>query len=287
MTGVASALLLCHHETVENRGAVPGLVSRLQAAGCIWARDEARLLIAGAATAAGLEEMVCRRTAGEPLEQILGWASFCGLRVALGPGVFVPRRRTEFLAGCGVQCLARQAPAVVVELCCGSGAVAMVLTAHAPQSRVYAVDIQPEAVECARKNLPGATVLQGDMFSPLPQDLRGRVGLVIANAPYVPAGSLATLPREARDHEPATTLDGGADGLDLVRRIISGAPQWLAGNGQLLLECSGWQAEAVEPLLAAAGLLPRILRSEEKDATVAVGTVAGAHRQRQHGPQKG
>lgn len=279
--GVVSVCLLCHHERVENRGHAPGLVSRLRAAGCVFARDEARLLVSGAATAADLEEMVGRRVAGEPLEQILGWVSFGGLCVALRPGVFVPRLRTEFLAGCGVSFLAHRSPAhrslpVVVELCCGSGAVAMVLMARAQVGAVYAVDLQSEAVECARCNLPEATVLQGDLFSALPRKLRGRVDVVIANAPYVPTGALAMLPREARDYEPAATLDGGGDGLELVRRIISEAPQWLAAGGQLLLECSEEQAEAVGQLLAAAGLVPRILRSAETDATVAVGSGADA-----------
>ncbi|MCQ2001974.1 putative protein N(5)-glutamine methyltransferase [Arthrobacter zhaoxinii] len=257
---------------MQSYGIPAGLVSRLRDAGCVYAEEEAVLLLSGAPGAAVLDLMVARRLAGQPLEQVLGWASFGGLRVGLRPGVFVPRRRTEFLAEQAVHVLAGRSTALVVELCCGSGAVAMVVSAAVPDCRVYAVDLHPDAVECARSNLPQASVLQGDLFLALPQELRGRVDLVVANAPYVPTGALATLPREARNYEPADTFDGGRNGLDTVGRIISEAPQWLGFRGKVLLECSEEQAAAVGGLLAAAGLSPQILRNEETDATVAVGS---------------
>ncbi|MDM7990307.1 putative protein N(5)-glutamine methyltransferase [Arthrobacter sp. zg-Y877] len=249
-----------------------GLVSRLRDAGCVFAEEEALLLLSDAPGAAVLDRRVAQRLAGQPLEQVLGWASFGGLRVALRPGVFVPRRRTEFLAAQAVHVLAGRSAALVVELCCGSGAVAMVVSAAVPGCRIYAVDLHPEAVECARGNLPQASVLKGDLFLALPQELRGRVDVVVANAPYVPTAALATLPREARNYEPAATFDGGPNGLDTVGRIVSEAPQWLGAGGKVLLECSGDQAAAVAGMLAAAGLSPQILRNEETDATVAVGS---------------
>ncbi|MCC9175895.1 putative protein N(5)-glutamine methyltransferase [Arthrobacter sp. zg-Y179] len=257
---------------MQSREIPEGLVSRLRDAGCVFAEEEALLLLSDAPGAGVLELMVARRLDGQPLEQILGWASFGGLRVALRPGVFVPRRRTEFLAAQAVHVLAGRSTALVVELCCGSGAVAMVISAAVPDCRIYAVDLHPEAVACARRNLPQASVLQGNLFLALPGELRGRVDLVVANAPYVPTAALGTLPREARNYEPAVTFDGGRDGLDTVGRIISEAPQWLGSRGKVLIECSEEQAAAVDGLLAAAGLSPQILRDEETDATVAVGS---------------
>ncbi len=266
------AAVPCHHKRVQSSDNPAELVSRLRDAGCVFAEQEAFLLISGAGSAAVLEEMVARRLAGQPLEQVLGWAAFGGLRVGIRPGVFVPRQRTEFLAAQAVRLLAGRSTALVVELCCGSGAVAMAVSAGVPGCRIYAVDVHPEAVACARANLPQATVLQGDLFPALPGELAGRIDVVLANAPYVPTPALATLPREARNYEPAVTLDGGRNGLDLLKRIISDAPQWLAPGGKLLLECSEGQAAAVGGLLVSAGLSPQILRNEETDATVAVGS---------------
>src|ERR687889_1157301 len=119
------------------------VVHRLRAAGCVFAEDEARLLLDAAGTPAELEELVQRRVAGEPLEHLLGWAEFCGLRIAVAPGVFVPRRRTELL----VRQAAALAPpgAVVVDLCCGSGAVAAVLSTLLHRPEIHASDVDPAA----------------------------------------------------------------------------------------------------------------------------------------------
>jgi len=185
------------------------VVSRLRAAGCVYAEDEARLLLSAAATAADLAAMADRRVAGLPLEQVVGWAEFCGLRIAVDPGVFVPRRRTEFLAG---QAIARIRPgAVVVDLCCGSGAVGAALAAAVDDLELHAVDIDPAAVACARRNLVarGGRVYEGDLYAPLPAWLHGRVDVLVANAPYVPTGEVRLLPREARLYEPRVALDGG------------------------------------------------------------------------------
>lgn len=251
------------------------IVARLRAAGCVFVEDEARLLVAAARTPADLAAMVDRRVAGLPLEHVLGWVEFCGLRVAVDPGVFVPRRRTEFLAR-GAAALARPG-AVVVDLCCGTGAVGLALTALVARVEVHAVDIDQVAVACARRNVPGR-VYAGDLYAPLPDALRGRVDLVVANAPYVPTASIELMPPEARDHEPRSALDGGADGLDVVRRVAAGAPGWLAPGGHVLVETSDRQAPAVVASVARAGLRARVARSADAAATVVIGTRPGADR---------
>ncbi len=241
------------------------LVARLRAAGCVFAEDEARLLRAGAGTAAELETLVARRVAGAPLEALLGWAEFCGLRIAVDPGVFVPRQRTAFLVA---QAVRRARPgAIVVDLCCGTGAVGAAVAAAVPGVKVYAADVDPTAVACARRNLPH--VYQGDLYAALPDRLRGRVDLLVVNAPYVPTAAIATMPPEARDYEPRVALDGGADGLDVQRRIAADAPAWLRPGGALLIETGADQAPHTAALFAAAGLTPQVAHAE--DATVVIG----------------
>ncbi|WP_354179298.1 putative protein N(5)-glutamine methyltransferase [Arthrobacter sp. UYP6] len=249
------------------------LTVRLRAAGCVFAEEEARLLLAEAGSPDILEHMVFQRTTGLPLEQILGWAEFYGLRISVSPGVFIPRRRTELLAEHALVLISQLTSPVVVELCAGSGAVSAALAAHRELPlEAYAVELQPAAVECARLNLTGrATVLEGDLFLALPDTLRGRIDVVVANAPYVPTAQLGTMPPEARDYEPALTLDGGADGLDVLRRIIVEAPRWLRPGGSVLVECSRYQAETVGLLMAIRGLHPETLSREDPEATIVVG----------------
>ena len=291
----------------------PGIVARLRAAGCVFAEDEARLLISTARTDAELDTMTGRRAAGEPLEHVLGWTEFCGLRIAVDPGVFVPRRRTEFLVGQAV-ILARRAaspeagatgpsatgpsaqatgpsaagpsaagpsaqhparpPTVIVDLCCGSGAVGAALAAALDRAELHAADIDPAAVACAHRNVAaaGGHVYQGDLYEPLPAVLAGRVDILVANVPYVPTGELGLMPPEARDHEPQVALDGGADGLDVLRRVAAAAPRWLAPGGHLLVEVSGRQAQQAAGVVAQAGLIPRLARSGELNTTVVIGT---------------
>ena len=247
----------------------PAIVTRLRAAGCVFAEDEARLLIAAAQTPAELDAMVGQRLAGLPLEQVVGWAGFCGLRITVAPGVFVPRRRTEFLVREAVA-LARPG-AVIVDLCCGAGAIGAALAAAVDRAEVHAVDIDPAAVRCARQNLPGGHVYQGDLYAPLPVGLRGRVAILAANVPYVPSQEIGFLPPEARAHEPRAALDGGADGLDVLRRVAAGAAGWLAPGGYLLSETSERQASSAEAVLTASGLAARVARSPDLDATVIIG----------------
>ncbi|WP_448810608.1 putative protein N(5)-glutamine methyltransferase [Agromyces bauzanensis] len=259
----------------------PQLVARLRAAGCVFAEDEAALINEAAAghpdAAAELERLVARRVAGEPLEQVLGWAEFAGLRILLEPGVFVPRRRTERLAAEAGR-LAQEAARpghepVVVDLCCGAGAIGAAVARLAAPVRLVAADLDPAAVRAARRNLEplGALVVEGDLFDALPADLRGQVDVIAVNAPYVPTGEIGMMPPEARDHEARIALDGGTDGLDVHRRVAASAREWLAPGGHLLIETSRRQAPATAELVAAGGLEPRIVHDPEIAATVVIG----------------
>lgn len=255
------------------------IVGRLRAAGCVCAEDEARLLLAAAQTPTELAAMVDRRVAGLPLEHVLGWAEFCGLRVAVDAGVFVPRRRTEFLvhqaAGLAIQSGSSGARArIVVDLCCGSGAVGAALAASLGRVELHAVDLDPIAVRCARRNVAaaGGHVYEGDLYEPLPSAVRGQVDILVANAPYVPTDSIVLMPPEARDHEPRVALDGGPDGVDVHRRVAAGASPWLAPGGHLLIETSKHQSPLTMDAIAGYGLIPRVARSEELDATIVTGT---------------
>lgn len=239
------------------------IVGRLRAAGCVFAEKEAELLIAGSDSPDDLEARVTRRQAGVPLEYVLGWASFCGLRVHVAEGVFVPRPRTELLVR---EAAARtRQHATVADLCCGSGAVGAALVAAVGPIRLYTTDIDPVAVASAHRNLDvlGARVLRGDLFAPLPSCLHGRVDTLVANVPYIPTAAIELLPAEARLHEPHRALDGGSDGLDVVRRLVAEAPRWLAPGGWLLVELSVDQVPLALDLVEDAGLAPEIVYDED------------------------
>jgi release factor glutamine methyltransferase len=254
------------------------IVATLRAAGCVFAEEEARLLIAEARTPDELGAMVDRRAAGVPLEYVVGWAEFCGLRIALDEGVFVPRRRTEFLVHQAADAVRRTAgsdrlvsPVRLVDLCCGSGAVGAALSAALPDVDIHAVDIDPVAARCARRNLGRGQVYEGNLYDALPAALQGQVDILVANAPYVPSSAVGLLPVEARVYEPRVALDGGANGLDIVRLIAERAKLWLAENGHLLVETSERQAAQTRQMFASNGLLPRVVSSSEWNATVVIG----------------
>jgi release factor glutamine methyltransferase len=276
------------------------VVARLRAAGCVFAEDEAAVLLAAARSTPELDALVERRTAGEPLEQVVGWAEFAGLRILVDPGVFVPRRRSEFLVSVAVglgrsRIGAGSAIPVIVDLCCGTGALGLAVAAgltagggavaagpasgvgivsgEPGQGELHAADLDPAAVACARRNVEpvGGHVYVGDLFAALPDRLRGRVGILICNAPYVPTGDIAFLPAEARDHEPLVALDGGLDGLAVLRRAASSAPSWLAPGGALLVETSDRQAAEMAGVMASAGLSSAISADEDTGAIVVIG----------------
>ena len=269
------------------------VTATLRAAGCVYAEDEAHLLLAAARTADELSTLLARRVAGEPLELVVGWAELAGARVALAPGVFVPRQRTRLLVE---QAAARARPgSVVLDLCCGTGAVGLAVALAVPGVELHASDLDPDAVACARLNVEGSggtggtggtggaggaggtagtdrsgTVYEGDLFDALPDSLRGRVDVLVVNAPYVPTDAVPLMPAEARVHEHLLALDGGSDGLEVQRRVAQRAGEWLARRGYLVIETSERQGPATVALLADAGLAARVVRSEDLDATVVV-----------------
>ena len=257
------------------------IITTLRAAGCVFAEDEADLLLSVAQSPQDLAGKVDQRVTGRPLEHIVGWVDFCGLRIAVDHGVFVPRRRSELLVTESVGLLTNADGAargrVVLDMCCGCGAVGLALAHRVPGIEVHAVDIDPAAVRCARHNLEpiGGSAYLGDLDEPVPARLRGRVDLIIANAPYVPTAAIALMPPEARIHEPRVALDGGADGVDVQGRVADAAPTWLRPGGHLLVETSRRQAPITAEAFARNGLHPRIARSDELDATVVIGVRPG------------
>ncbi|GIF26454.1 N5-glutamine S-adenosyl-L-methionine-dependent methyltransferase [Paractinoplanes tereljensis] len=240
-------------------------IMRLRTAGCVFAEDEADVLAASAADESELAKLVDRRALGEPLEQVVGYADFCGVRVRLRPGVFVPRVRSELLVRIAAE-VARPGD-VVVDLCCGSGALGLAVRHQQPAIELYAADVDPVAVACARDNLDTG-VYPGDLFDALPAILRGRVAVLLANVPYVATRHIPLLPAEARDHEPHTALDGGDDGLDVFRAVVAGASEWLAPGGIMLSEITEAQAEAAGTALRAAGLEADLRSDEDLEASV-------------------
>jgi len=258
---------------VDTASDLAAIVRTLRAAGCVFAEDEAALLVAAAGTPEALAAMVARRVDGFPLEHILGWVEFCGLRVEVDPDVFVPRRRTELLARRAAAVAARAREVTVVDLACGCGAVGLAVARLARDVTLYAVDIQPAAVACARRNLRpvGGSVHEGDLFDPLPVDLRGRVDVLVANVPYVPSDAVDTMPPEARVHEPRVALDGGTDGLDVLRRVAGTARDWLAPGGYVLMEVGEDQIGTALAALAAGGLDPAVDRDDDLAATIVTG----------------
>ncbi len=216
------------------------LTAALQAAGFVAADEEADLLLAAAGSDAGrLDALAARRLAGEPLAWITGTTTFCGLRIHVSPGVYVPRPHTEQLARRAAHRL--PTTGLAVDVCTGSGAVAAVLAAQRPGARVLATDVDAGAVACARRN--GVDARRGDLLAPLPDDLAGRVDVIVAACPYVPTPELRLLQRDTFTFETRLAYDGGPDGTALVRRVIAAAPPLLRAGGALLLELGAGQPD--------------------------------------------
>ncbi|WP_307852226.1 putative protein N(5)-glutamine methyltransferase [Neobacillus rhizophilus] len=248
------------------------IIKRLRTAGCVFAEEEAELLLAEARSLDALSNMVNNRINGSPLEYVLGWAEFCGHRIEVEPGVFVPRRRTEFLVH---QAVAFSIPGVtVVDLCCGSGALGVAIAKDLGWINLHSIDIDPIAVHCALRNVTslGGQVYEGDLYKPLPSTLRGKVDILVANVPYVPTDQIKMLPQEARLHEPNVALDGGVDGLDIQRRVAKEATLWLKTGGHLLIETSKMQATQTVEIFSQNGLIPQLVHYGELDSTIVIGT---------------
>lgn len=236
----------------------PDITQRLRAAGCVFAEREADVLRARAGTdGALLDRLVTRRCAGEPLESVVGYADFAGIRAVVAKGVFVPRARSTALVERAVAVLDALEPAerIVVDLGCGTGALGAAVLARIPGTLI-AVDNDPAAVACARATLTGtgALVVAGDLFAAVPAVLRGRVGVVLANLPYVPTAAMELLPREARDYEARAALDGGPAGLTPYERAVGELHDWLAPSGCYLAELHESQVPAATEFAVRAGL---------------------------------
>ena len=223
------------------------ITDRLRAAGCVAADEEASELVAAAPDEATLEAWIARRERGEPLAWITGTTTFCGDSLHVDPGVYVPRVQSEELARRSAAILAAGG-SHAADLCSGAGAVAVHLMAEAPAATVIGVDLDPRAAACARRN--GVRAIVGDLDAPL----RSHVfDVVTAVAPYVPTGELRLLPADVRRYEPRIALDGGEDGLDVVRRVVAAGARLLRGGGWLLLEIGGDQDRALTSTLDANG----------------------------------
>jgi release factor glutamine methyltransferase len=260
---------------VRVREAIASATWRLQRAGVDSPGADAELLLAhvlgvprarlGLADAlsheqeAALEALVTRRTRREPLQHILGTAAFRYVEVEVGPGVFVPRPETELLAGWAVDRLRGLERPVAVDLCTGSGAVALALATEVPHAVVHAVELSEAACEYARRNLTGTGVdlRCGDVASAF-HDLDGAVDVVVANPPYIPLTAYASVAAEARDHDPPMSLWSGEDGLDVIREVEATAARLLRAGGWVGCEHADVQGDSVPGLFAAGGRWTRV-----------------------------
>lgn len=247
-----------------SRGMVTSAVGRLAAAGVASPDYDARALLAHVlgigmsrlVTVAALtpeqerryEHLIEERAARVPLQHLTGVAGFRRVELAVGPGVFVPRPETEVLVQWGLDQLAGVTDPVVVDLCAGSGAIALSVADELPGASVYAVEREPEACAWAERNMSGTDVrlVCADIAGALPE-LDGRVDLVLANPPYIPDG--AGVEREVAEHDPAAALWGGPDGLDTVRVVIATAARLLRPGGSVGIEHADLQGESVPALL--------------------------------------
>jgi release factor glutamine methyltransferase len=239
------------------------LAGLLADAGFVAAEEEAEELLAAAAGDADLlDALVQRRLTGEPLAWITGKVVFCGLEVRVDPGVYVPRWQSELLALRAVERLPDNGTAI--DLCTGAGAIAKTLTARRPGARVLASDLDERAVACASAN--GVEAYHGDLFAPFPPALERRVDVVVGVVPYVPTPELALLQRDTLTFESTLPYDGGADGTDVLRRVVADGPRFLRPGGALLLELGAEQPEALGADLARLGYPDVIvLRDEDGD----------------------
>lgn len=250
--------------------AVRQVAARLRDSGSVFAEDEAELLLAQL-TGDELEAAVLDRMAGEPLEHILGWAEFAGVRIQVAAGVFVPRRRSEVLLQQSLAHLPRHG--LLVELCCGAAPVATAIAGARADATVFASDNDPAAVACARLNLDplGGRAERGDMAEAVPEAYVGRVDVLVANAPYVPTDEIGLMPSEARLHEPTEALDGGPDGTTLQDRVAAAARPLLSPTGVVIIETSRRQADTTASRMLWRGFVPEVVLDDEVDGTCVVG----------------
>ncbi len=236
----------------------------------MFAEDEAALIAdAAGGYPARHEALLERRIAGEPLEIVIGWARFAGLRIPTAPGVFVPRRRTELVARLAIACAPDDA--TVVDLCCGTGAVAAAIAHARTDARIVAADVDPAAVALAASTLAplGCVATVSDLDEALGH-LAGAVDVIASCPPYVPTAQIPLMPREARDHEPALALDGGPDGAAVQRAVLDAAARLLRPGGVAIVETSEDLATLTLAAAADAALSARLERDAELGAVAVV-----------------
>jgi release factor glutamine methyltransferase len=251
-----------HHAPVGPSYDLDAITHVLRASGCVAADEEAEELMTAARDDGELAAWVERRRTGEPLAWITGHATFCGLSVAIEPGVYVPRWQSEPLAELAARLLPADGRAV--DLCTGSGAVALVMQSTHPAATVMATEVDPRAAGCARRN--GLVVYEGHLDEPLPQRLEAQVDVMTGVLPYVPSDALHLLPRDVQRFEPRLALDGGVGGLEVIETVIHRTPRWLKPGGWLALEVGGDQVDPVTELLVAAGFgLVEVLEDGDGD----------------------
>ena len=221
----------------------------LAGAGCVAAGDEAAELLHASGDGDDLRRMVARRLTGEPLAWITGTTPFCGLDVSVDRGVYVPRWQSETLARWAAGVLPPAGRGV--DLCTGTGAVALVMQSSRPDAAVVATEVDPRAARCARGN--GVVVYRGSLDEPLPASWASRVDVMVGVPPYVPDRALHLLPRDVQRFEPRLALDGGPDGLALVRAVVRRSPRWVRPHGWLGLEVGGDQIDEVAALFEGEG----------------------------------
>ena len=239
------------------------LTAQLSRAGCVAAEEEAEELIACAGGDPSMSRALTdRRSAGEPLAWITGRTDFGDQSILVDPGVYVPRWQSVELARRAGASLPRDGKAI--DLCTGTGAVAAALGAAKPAARIVATDSDPRAVACAEAN--GVEAYQGDLFAAVPDSFRGATDVVVAVVPYVPSTEFHLLPRDTLRFEDASHYDGGPDGTDVLRRVVTGAPGFLRPGGGVFLELGGEQAEVIRPTLDRLGYTAvRIWSDEDGD----------------------
>jgi len=245
-----------------DRDRLRALAATLSTAGFVAPDEEAHELLARAGgDDALLDELVGRRLTGEPLAWITGRISFCDLELRVDPGVYVPRWHTEMLARRAVELLPPSGTAV--DLCTGTGAIARTMCAAHPGARVLATDMDGRAVACAQAN--GVEAYGGDLFAPLPAGLEGQVDLVVAVVPYVPTSALALLQRDTLTFESPLSYDGGPDGTDILRRVLTESPRYLRAGGRVLLELGGEEADALSGELSRLGYVDVAVLLDDDD----------------------
>lgn len=244
-----------------------GIVHRLRQAGCVFAEDEALLILEDGRD---IEMLLRRREAGEPLAHVLGWVDFGGITVEVDRGVFVPRPQTVAVA----EAAAARRPSVALDLFAGAGAMASVVAARNPDARVVAGELDVSESLLANAGRYGFEVVTSDVDAGVPAELEGRVDVLTANVPYVPTSEVAYVPH---DGEPEAALDGGADGLDWTRRLFACAPRWLRHDGVLLTEVAHHQVDATRAIAESLGFLVALL-TEWVDGATQNGVVVSATR---------